>query len=71
MLNKEYLKRLILYQFGTLKNFSNEMGLSEKTIYCWLSETGTGSIPMKKLELILSKIEIEIDKDKLFILERN
>lgn len=69
MLNKEYLKRLILYQFGTLKNFSNEMGLSEKTIYCWLSETG--SIPMKKLELILSKIEIEIDKNKLFNLERN
>lgn len=69
MLNKEYLKRLILYKFGTLKNFSNEMGLSEKTIYCWLSETG--SIPIKKLELILNKIEIEIDKDKLFNLERN
>lgn len=69
MLNKEYLKRLVLYQFGTLKKFSSEMGLSEKTIYCWLSETG--SIPIKKLELILNKIEIEIDKDKLFNLERN
>ena len=69
MLNKEYLKRLILYQFGTLKNFSNEMGLSEKTIYCWFSETG--SIPIKKLELILSKISIEIEIDKLFKLERN
>ncbi|WP_434797589.1 hypothetical protein [Terrisporobacter vanillatitrophus] len=45
------------------------MGLSEKTVYCWFSETG--SIPIKKLELILSKIEFEIDKDKLFNLERN
>ena len=69
MLNKEYLKRLILYQFGTFKNFSNEMGVSEKTSYVWFSDVG--NIPLKRLELILSKIEIEIDKDKLFILERN
>lgn len=69
MINKEYLKRLILYQFGNLKQFSNEIGVTEKTVYCWFSEIG--NIPMKKLEVILSKIEIEIDKDKLFILERN
>jgi len=70
MLNKEYLKRLILYQFGSLKNFSKSLGVSQKTVYCWFAEEG--SIPLKQLEQILNKIDdIEIDKNKLFILERN
>ena len=69
MINKEYLKKLILYQFGSMRNLSRELGISERTIYGWFRTNST--IPIHKLELILNKIDIDIDKDKIFILERN
>lgn len=68
MINKQYLKKLILYQFGSMRALSNELGLNERTVYGWF---GNGNIPIAKLELILNKIEIEIEIEKLFILERN
>ena len=68
MINKEYLKKLVLYQFGSMRNLSHELNINERTVYGWF---GNGTIPIHKLELILNKIDIDIDKDKLFILERN
>ena len=68
MINKEDLKKLVLYQFGSIRNLSDELGISTRTVYGWF---GNNTIPIQKLELILNKIDIDIDKNKLFILERN
>ena len=68
MINKEYLKKLVLYQFGSIRNLSDELGIITRTVYVWFVNN---TIPIQKIELILNKIDIDIDKNKLFILERN
>ncbi|WP_455543375.1 hypothetical protein [Intestinibacter sp.] len=67
MINKKYLKQLILYQWGSLKGLATALGMSERCIYRWFDKEET-NIPIQKLELVLGKIEIDIDKEKLFIL---
>ena len=68
MINKQYLKRLILFKYGSLRAFAHEIEHSEKTVYLWFS-CKSGHIPASKLYLILKALDgVEIDKSKLIIL---